>query len=66
MKLLINGENREFDQLSNLAVLLETLGLKSRSVVVEHNEKVVPRDALEQTGLSAGDKIEIVHFVGGG
>ena len=69
MKLQINGEQRDFDALPGsftLAVLLETLAMKADRVAVELNLDIVPRDRWSITQLHEGDKLEIVHFVGGG
>lgn len=68
MKLHINGEERDFENLPNptLAALVDTLGMKSDRVAVELNRDIVPRDRWTETRLSDGDKLEIVHFVGGG
>jgi len=49
-----------------LAELIEQLGIKQDRVAVELNRNIVPRVQWEQTALSQGDRIEIVHFVGGG
>ena len=66
MKLVINGEDRTFGSISTLSDLLTELGLKGDRVAVERNRELVPRDRWPQTQLSEGDKLEIVHFVGGG
>lgn len=66
MKLTINGQSREFASLATLEDLLTTLGLKQDRVAVEHNGEIVSRDAWSATSLSEGDRLEIVHFVGGG
>ena len=67
MKLSINGEEREFSLSSpTLAALVEALGMKADRVAVELNRSIVPRDRWNETGLSDGDRLEIVHFVGGG
>ena len=42
------------------------LGLKSDRIAVELNGEIVPRSTWNETGISTGDRIEIVHFVGGG
>jgi len=67
MRLLINGEEREFagDQFT-LAALVEQLGMKSDRVAIELNRDIVARDRWPATLLSEGDRLEIVHFVGGG
>ena len=66
MEILLNGEKREIDSGLTLAKLLESLEIRTGSVAVEHNEKVIPRRDLEHCALNAGDKVEIVRFVGGG
>jgi len=69
MKLHINGEEREFSGAPapfTLAALVETLGMKADRVAVELNRDIVPRDRWAQTQLNEGDRLEVVHFVGGG
>ena len=69
MKLQINGENREFGSspaLFTLSALVETLGMKADRVAIELNRDIVPRDRWEETILKDGDRLEVVHFVGGG
>ena len=67
MRLLINGEAREFaGGRLTLAALVEQLGMKSDRVAVELNRDIVARDRWAATPLSEGDRLEIVHFVGGG
>jgi sulfur carrier protein len=69
MKLNINGEERDFSGVPTpftLAALVENLGMKSDRVAVELNRDIVPRDRWAETMLNEGDRLEIVHFVGGG
>ena len=67
MKLHINGEQKVVDpEVANLRRLLEELAINPNSVLVEHNEGVIPRGSLETVRLREGDRVEIVHFVGGG
>jgi thiamine biosynthesis protein ThiS len=66
MTLQINGQAREFDSPLSLASLIESLGMKAGRVAVELNRNIVPREQWAATGLSHGDQLEIVHFVGGG
>lgn len=66
MKLTINGEERSFGKLPDLAALVAELGLDARKVAVERNLEIVPRSAYGSTALADGDRIEIVHFIGGG
>jgi sulfur carrier protein len=69
MNLYINGDERSLPDSTTpvtLAALIETLGMKSDRVAVELNRDIVPRDRWPQTLLNDGDRLEIVHFVGGG
>ena len=66
MTLTINGEERAFGALSNVAALVAELGLDARKVAVERNLEIVPRSLHGDTTLAEGDKIELVQFVGGG
>lgn len=66
MQLTINGQPRDFASLATLEDLLSTLGLKQDRVAVELNGEIVARDAWSATPLAGGDRLEIVHFVGGG
>ncbi len=61
-----NGEDRLIKDGSSLLDLLKSLDLDPRFVVVELNRNIVRRPALEDTLLSDGDEVELVHFVGGG
>ena len=62
----INGEEREIESGLSVTQLLEELEIRPARVVVELNRDVLARDAFATTALKDGDKIEIVHFVGGG
>ena len=66
MKLVINGEEREFEAVSTLSDLLTQLELKADRVAVELNRELVPRERWGTSQLTSGDKLEVVHFVGGG
>lgn len=66
MILHINGEPREFPDGLNVAALVAQLGMKADRVAVELNLEIVPRSSWDATVLKNGDKLEIVHFVGGG
>ena len=66
MRLLVNGEERSFADVGHIAALVSVLGLDARKVAVERNLEIVPRSAYAATALSDGDRIEIVHFIGGG
>lgn len=66
MHLTINGEARSFPQPLTVAQLLDTCGLDARKVAVERNLEIVPRSGYGEALLAEGDRIEIVHFIGGG
>jgi thiamine biosynthesis protein ThiS len=66
IEILINGESRRVPGPATVADLLRHLNLDPRTVVVELNREIVRRPSLEQTSLSDGDAVELVHFVGGG
>lgn len=66
MNLQINGEQMELDcHIRTMDDLLRFLKLEHRIVIVEQNGKIVPKEQYTKP-LNDGDKIEIVHFVGGG
>jgi thiamine biosynthesis protein ThiS len=66
MLLQINGEEREFADGLTVAALVAQLGMKADRVAVELNLEILPRTAWDSTALKSGDKLEVVHFVGGG
>jgi sulfur carrier protein len=65
MKITINGQEQTSAPIT-LAQLIEQLGMKQDRVAVELNRDIVPRARWTATNLSEGDRLEIVHFVGGG
>lgn len=66
MRLVVNGEERQVGNSTTVKELLASLGLADTLVAVECNEEVVPRAQHEHTALNEGDRVEVVHFVGGG
>jgi thiamine biosynthesis protein ThiS len=66
MKITINGEIKELEKEVKLDRLLELFSLPSQRVAVELNQEVVRRQDWEDTLIKDADRIEIVHFVGGG
>lgn len=67
MQLRINGEQLELpDELQTVKDVLNHFELKNKVVVVELNEDILERDLHEKTTIADGDRMEIVHFVGGG
>ena len=65
-QITINGESRPLGASQNLAALLQSLGIDARKVAVELNLEIVPRSAYDATSVAPGDRLEIVHFIGGG
>jgi sulfur carrier protein len=69
MRLIINGQTRDFPALAagaSLAELLAALELKADRVAVEKNGEIVPRNQWAAAQLAEADRLEMVHFVGGG
>jgi thiamine biosynthesis protein ThiS len=66
MNILLNGEPKEIP--ANLAVagLISELGLTPERLAIEVNRRIIRRADWPSTTLAEGDKVEIVHFVGGG
>jgi thiazole synthase len=66
VRLSVNGESREFPNPLTVENLLGILSLDPRKVAVERNLAIVPRSAYGAVDLADGDRLEIVHFIGGG
>lgn len=66
MRLMINGEPREIDGTPSVAELIGQLGLDVRKIAVERNLEIVRRTEFDQVRVADGDRLEIVHFIGGG
>ena len=66
MRLVVNGEERQVEPNATVRELLASLGLADVLVAVERNEEIVPRAHHARTRLAEGDRVEVVHFVGGG
>ncbi len=62
----VNGQTRAVDHGTTLTGLLAAIGLDGRKIAVERNEAIVPRSHYAATRLEPGDRLEIVHFIGGG
>ena len=65
MNLIINGDERRLSA-QTLSALVDELGMKSDRVAIELNREIVHKERWTQTHLKDGDRLEIVHFVGGG
>jgi sulfur carrier protein len=66
MRLIINGEDKTLSGVTDVAGLIAALELNPRKVAVERNLEIVPRSLYASTAVADGDRIEIVHFIGGG
>ena len=66
MTILLNGEDFQCAADATISDLLKSLDLHPKGVAVEHNKKIIKKSDYDKTVLKEGDKVEIVHFVGGG
>ena len=66
ISIVVNGESREAAAGVNVTQLLEALGIQGGRVAIERNMQILPRAAWAETQVGAGDRFEIVQFVGGG
>ena len=62
----VNGEKRELAAGTTVRQLLDQLGLNPARVAIEYNLQILPKAKWEETRVAAGDRFEIVQFVGGG
>ena len=66
IEVVINGSPREIPENLNIKALLEFLQLPTNRVAIEHNRSIVSKTDWESVVVAAGDRLEIVQFVGGG
>ncbi|HET8848757.1 MAG TPA: sulfur carrier protein ThiS [Marinobacter sp.] len=66
MQVQINGETMELPEGATIAVLIERLALAGKRLAVEVNEDIVPRSEHPGFALADGDRVEVVHAIGGG
>jgi thiamine biosynthesis protein ThiS len=66
MHITLNGETYQVKRATTVSELLEELELDMRKVAVEKNLEIVPRSTYQDSDINDGDRIEIVHFIGGG
>ena len=66
MQIIVNGEKKEIEKELNLGELLERLELPSERIAIELNKTVVRKKDWETVKIADSDKIEVIHFVGGG
>jgi len=66
MTIFINGESHELEGVSSLTALLDALELPKQRIAIELNRQVIRKQDWENTAVAENDRIEVVHFVGGG
>ena len=66
MEIRMNGEIRRWDSPVTVLALIESLGIRPGTVVVERNLKIVPRERMAEEMVEDGDSLEIIRLVGGG
>ncbi len=66
MQVILNGDPAEVPDGINMSALIEQLELTGQRLAVEVNEELVPRSRFEEHLLAPGDRVEIIHAVGGG
>lgn len=66
IRIVLNGESREVPADLTLTALLDWLKVAADRVAVERNLEIVPRRQWETVRVEGGDRLEVVHFVGGG
>lgn len=66
MNILLNGEPRQVPDHITAAQLVQTLGLSGKRLAIEVNTEIVPRSLLREFVINPGDRVEIVHAIGGG
>ena len=66
IKIKINGKNKSIIQDTNLSRVLKNLKIPLNKVAIELNEEIIDKKKINKTKLNKNDKIEIVHFIGGG
>jgi thiamine biosynthesis protein ThiS len=66
MKVELNGKTTELDGIRTVGDLVRSKDLKPQMVAVELNGEILPREKFDEQELNEGDRLEVVHFVGGG
>ena len=66
IKIKINGKIKSINQDSNLSLVLKNLKIPLNKVAIELNEEIIDKKKINKLKLKKNDKIEIVHFIGGG
>jgi thiamine biosynthesis protein ThiS len=66
IEILLNGEPKRIPPGLTIAQLVNSLNLVSQRLAIEYNRKILKKESWDRQVISGGDRIEIVHFVGGG
>lgn len=66
MKVTVNGEEQQIRPGATVATLVKTLGLSGQRIAVERNSHIIPHSAYDEERLEDGDRLEIIHAIGGG
>lgn len=66
MQIQLNGDSLELNDGATLVDLITHMELAGKRIAVELNMEIIPRSQHEQTVLQAGDRVEVVHAIGGG
>lgn len=66
MKLIINGEDKNFEESHTVESLLTAMGLDHRVIIVEKNGEILDRNVYSDISVKDGDKFELIRFMGGG
>jgi len=66
MNITVNGTTTRVDDAAPMSALVQQLGLAGRRIAVEVNEELIPRSRFSEHRLNEGDRVEIIHAVGGG
>ena len=66
MEITLNGEKYTLETGNNIVDLIEKLGLNMDKLAIERNLEIVPKSKFAMTIIEEGDKLELVHFIGGG
>ena len=66
MEITLNGEKITLETGSNIVNLIDKLDLNADKLAIERNLEIVPKSKFAMTIIEEGDKLEIVHFIGGG
>lgn len=66
ISIIANGDEKRIDDQTTVWTFLAGLGLDPKKVAVERNLEIVPKSTFKDVVLVSGDRLEIVHFIGGG